>query len=722
MVYYNVKDIPIKQYGESHVGLGKKQKILRWICSGYDIETTLQYTKNDKGKVDYCVSLPYIQQMSINNNDVLFRTYDDFIFLLARISKELDLHDNIYTVIFIHNLSFEFAHMRWYLDNNNLGIKITNVFAKTERKPMKVELSNNIIFLDSALITNSSLKKLAKDYCKTQKLVGDLDYSKQRHQHTKLDPQEEQYCINDVRILSEYSEYYFKTFLSNKKVNENFMPMTSTSIVRHDLKERYKHDPKHKDYMKTIKRLYPRNWKEYQLMMDLFQGGFVHANVVYVSMLLTDVHSFDLKSSYPSILLSKYFPVSQFYNVSNLKHDNIHTIDDMKPYLDEYCCWMRLSLNNLKAKTTHSIISESRAEWYPRQFKEKYNLDNGRFRECEQIVLDLTELDFDLLCKFYTFELHKVIFFRIAKRGQLPMYFRETVAKYYQMKHEISMQIKECKDKEKLQELKKTYAQVKAKLNSLFGCCVTKVQSSNIVYNEGEWSTEFVEDMDYTILKEKSRNPLLPQWGVWCTSWGRFKVLDMIYKLSTNGKNDCAYCDTDSTKILNYEENRYLYDLYNAKQIIENKEFIEEMNLDYDVFYNIGTFEWETSPSNGGCYKHFKTMGAKRYVYEDDFGWHSTIAGLPKNSLQKYCEENNKYLPDVFSQNMLLNEAWSEKLTTYYVDDPTTITVDDGESVEVHEVPSCVCLIPTTFEMSVMGSLLQLCYMLNGNITMEGES
>lgn len=699
MTFYNINDIPISVYATSKIGYGKKQKIYKWICSGYDIETTTQYIKNELGKVIMSCSFPYIHQMSINDNDVLFRHCEDFPRLLRRISNELDLNYNVYAVIFIHNLGFEFQHLRWYLDHNDVDIEITNVFAKNERKPMKIELNNNIILLDSMLITNSSLEKLAKDYCHTQKLVGDLDYNKQRHCNTVLEKtKEEAYCVNDVRILSEYSKYYFDNYMNHKKISDNFLPLTSTSIVRHDLKTRFKADKNHKKYVKAIKRCYPKNWKEYSLLMDLFAGGFTHANALYINEVIRDVDSFDLKSSYPAIMLSKYFPMGAFQTISNKNNQVINTLEDMQPYLNKYCCWFRIVLKNVKAKTTHSIISHSKSYYCSNDAL----IDNGRIRKCSDLIIDCTELDFEIYQKFYDFEIDQVIFFRAAKRGFLPNYLRETVAKYYQLKYEIAEKIKKCNDEKEKADLKKSYAAIKSKLNSLFGCCVTRIVVDDVIYEDGKWSHSEVEDLDYLIVKDKSRNPLLPQWGVWVTSWGRYQVLDVIHKLSINGKNDCLYCDTDSTKIINYHSNRWVYDEFNAKQIVENRQFIEELNLDYDIFYNIGTFEYE------GHYEEFKTLGAKRYIYMENSEWHTTIAGLPKNSLLNYCKQNNKYLPDVFKNKMIMDEAYSEKLVSYYVDVEQEMTIDDGNTAETYTVHSCLSLIPTTFSLSVVPQLLQL--------------
>lgn len=697
MIYDNVNEIPIKSIRHISVGYGKKRIVYKWIYSGYDIETTTQYNKNEKGKVEWCFSFPYLQQFSINDNVVLFHSYDELRVLLIRISNELNLDRENRTIIFIHNLSFEFAHMRKYLSD-----MIESVFARAELKPIKVDLKNGITFLDSMSITNMSLSKLAKTYCKTQKLVGDLDYSKPRHYKTKMSQEELNYCINDVVILSEFSEWYFNNFLLTNHHNRH-IPITSTSIVRHELKLRYKSDEKYKQYKEAIRRCYPRNYSEYLELMQLFQGGYVHANCTYTDIQIFNMDSFDLKSSYPAVLLSEYFPMSPFYI------DSMFDETRLEEYLNKYCCWFYLTIKNVKNKTSHSIISISKCIK-----SDNCVIDNGRVLSADMITISVNEIDYKMINDFYNFEIVRIDKMRISKKGKLPKYVREMVAYYYQKKYDISIQINNCKDAQEKIELEKTYALVKAKLNSLYGMMVTKIPTSNIIYSNDCWGSELVKDMEQKIIDEKHKNPLLPQWGVWCTSHARSRVLQMCRKLSSDienvssesFKNDCVYIDTDSTKIRNYYSNRWLYDLFNAEIIVKNRSFINELNLEYDVFFNIGTFEFESSGDKH--YEEFKTLGSKRYIYKDKKGWHQTIAGLPKTALIDFCKNNNLDVMNYFSDNMMLDDLESTKLCSYYVDEELNVDIDDGVTIENHTIKSCVALVPTTFKLNVIDTYTRL--------------
>jgi hypothetical protein len=51
---------------------------------------------------------------------------------------------------------------------------------------------------------------------------------------------------------------------------------------------------------------------------------------------------------------------------------------------------------------------------------------------------------------------------------------------------------------------------------------------------------------------------------------------------------------------------------------------------------DLGMFDFE-----GTCSK-FKTLGAKRYIYINDKGYHSTISGLRKDSFESYCDKEKR--------------------------------------------------------------------------------
>ena len=673
MIYYNINDINIEPYGITQVGKIK----YKWICSGFDIETTTQYKRDKKGKVIESCSFCYHLQLSINNDVLLFRKIENLPKILNKISQKLHLKkEKARSVIFVHNLGFEFQFIRKYMDN-----MIDTVFAKKERHPIKVDLNNGITLLDSMSITNTSLEILAKNYCKTKKMVGDLDYTKQRNSKTKLSEKEEKYCVNDVVILSEFSEWYFSTFLNHKNIEENFLPITSTAIVRNELKINFKKEEKKKQYKDAITKCYPTVY-QYKELMELFSGGYTHANIYYYGEVLKDVVSYDLTSSYPAVMLRCYYPVTPFVTIK----DKINK-KDFYYFLENKCCWFRLKIYNVEAKTNHSTISISKCEKVSNDVVD----DNGRIRRCSGLIYNFNELDFKTFENFYSYSDFEIVFFRVANKGYLPPYVRKTTASYFENKQKL----KNVKGKEK------EYALEKAKLNSIYGMMVTKIIDTKVLYCD-EWNTKKMNNDDFfnQYLKTKRKAILLPQWGVWVTSHARKVLLDMVYLIG----NDVVYCDTDSIKMVNYKKHTKEIEMFNKKIENENKKFCLELDLDYNLFRKLGTFDNENE-KNGIItpYEYFKTLGAKRYIYKDNGKWKQTIAGLPKTALVDYCENNNKDITSVFSDGLNLDFDFSNKMCSYYSDDEQKMVItDENDVVENVTVPSCLSLIDTTFKLNVV--------------------
>lgn len=138
-------------------------------------------------------------------------------------------------------------------------------------------------------------------------------------------------------------------------------------------------------------------------------------------------------------------------------------------------------------------------------------------------------------------------------------------------------------------------------------------QSIEFIENEYRLKNESVEDL----LNASNKNAFLSYaWGVWVTAWARYRLQEGIDLAGHN----FVYCDTDSVK--------YIGELDISKF---NKERMKESKLnnafakdEKGVTHYMGVFESE------GCYDRFKTLGAKKYVYEQNGKLHITIAGVNK--------------------------------------------------------------------------------------------
>ena len=670
------------------IGRGKNQYTARWINAGFDIETTQQYDlitdRYGRQHSTYACALMYIWQLNINGLTVLGRTWGDFIAILNYISKKLELNAERKTYIFIANMGFEFQHMCNYLSDAGLLAGDESVFAKTQRRPLKITLNNGIVFLDALQITNSSLKDLAKKFTKTQKAVGDLDYTIQRNQYTTLTEEELGYCINDVQILSEYAEYYFLTYVKNDK----YIPMTSTMTVRHALKDIFL--SKSKEYKKSIRKLiyfsFP-TYPQYQQLMQLFAGGYVHANARNAEVTITPGEGQfgaqrDKKSMYPWAMLTRAdYPMGKFHSVITRQYDSTEKLEKI---LNEYCCNMRVAFYNIKAKTSITTISESKCLSVLSAVK-----DNGRIYSADALCIDCTEFDFDIIKKFYTFEKMEILFLNVAKKDYLPEYVRDLVYTSYQRKENTP---KDTTD----------YHRVKALLNSIYGCMVSKMVLEYQIW-DGDWKTKAYssEEIEEEFKNAKKSKILLPQWGVWVTSICRHTILTLVFDsfVKTGKTANFIYSDTDSIKYIGGPETEAYFERYNDRIRRNNRQVAETFGYDYSLISELGTFCREDD------WQRFKTLGAKRYIYEDTGGKiHCTIAGLPKKALPEYLEKNKSIdIFDYFSRNMDVEWEDTGKLTSIYIDHPEQITVTDPEGNTVTEtVPSCLVLIPARFKLSII--------------------
>lgn len=649
---------------------GKRKLTYVRACCGFDIETTNIYEK----KTAYM----YIWQFSLNDIVVIGRTWDEFIELIEILKKQYKLSSSKRLIIWIHNLPFEFQFIRRYFN-------FTNVFAKELRKPLYAVIDDCIELRDSAAISGGSLAQLAKDYTETQKLVGDLDYSVLRSSKDKLSAQELQYCINDVVILSEWADYIFKTYIEPLR----YIPLTKTGILRKEIKNGVSWNAK-----KLIFAAYPETYGLYSdMMLWLFRGGYVHANITFIDKVIDPetypggVTGVDLTSSYPAQMNQKYYPVTPFQFVNP---------KSWKQHLTTRCCILKLKFKNINAKLAHSIESKSKCIY----ISPDANIDNGRVLSASEMIVMITELDFEVYTWFYEWESVECLSCQTSTRGRLPRYVLNVLNKAYIKKNELKKAHKNDTPE---------YAAAKAYCNSAYGCLVTRLAEREIILDDlGEW--DFDETMfDYD--KERKKAFLLPQWGCYCTSHARHTLLKMVYRIECERERyggDVIYCDTDSIKMINFDKHKHLIDEYNAETMELMRKECKRQELPFEHFADLGCFDLEYTGAT------MKTLGAKRYITRYADGHTAvTIAGLPKSSLVEYCEKYDKNIFVTFADEMLMNVEVSMKNASCYNDEPTSDIINGVVMTE----QSSLCIYPIEFTMK----LSQIFKNLIDNIKKESE-
>ena len=633
--------------------VSKPLSYIRAYC-GFDIET---YTVPENHH-----AYMYIWQLSFYGQDnfvILGRTWEEFTAICDAMAECLHLSENLHLIVWDANLGYEmqfFRHrFRW-----------TSVFAKEIRKPIYAITDSFIEFRDPLMITGGSLKALAKEFTQTQKLVGgqDLDYSIPRNSKTVLSHQEEQYCINDVVILAEYSKYIFDNYIETK----HYIPLTKTGLLRKQVK-----DGCCKKAKDEIYRCYPPTKDLYdKFMLWCFRGGYTHGNIIHMGVILEGWDGWDITSSYPFAMIGYTgFPVSPF-----TLYKGPDTIEQLIE--KDYCIIFHVDFYNVRNKTNHAIESTSKCLF----LSDRSIIDNGRIRKTEHCELWLTELDYQVWCQFYDFrkEVHEIY---IAKKGRLPRYVLDPICTAYKKKHELKAAGLSGSPE---------YALAKAFVNSGYGMMVSRMVIQEIGLDErGDWTTDTTQ-FNYEIERQKAF--LLPQWGIYCTAYARKRLLDALYLLGDDG----IYCDTDSIKHFNNHDE--LFENLNKEARAMMIEACAHLDLDLNVFGDLGSWDKEYTNAKG------KFLGAKRYIIEEDGHIKSTIAGLPKNSLEEYCKKTGKNPYDVFSDKMLMSMEYSGKTTTKYNDLPHQDVINGMVMYELSSVG--IYDIPFTMKLSQVYAALLL--------------
>ena len=633
-----------------------------------DIETT---------STTYCekkVAFMYIWSISINHETFFGRTFDDLNDFLSTIKKSFNLgKDKKRLIIYIHNLAYEFQFIHKYLN-------ITKVFAVSERKPLYVIIDDCIELKCSYMLSGYSLEVLAKNLTtvKIKKLIGDLDYYLIRHTSTKIGAKELKYLENDVLIITYYIAEQIAQYGTVQKI-----PLTNTGRIRrlitqncyYTAKSHKKSGGKFSKYRSLISDL-QLTLKEYDNLKSAFQGGFSHANANYYNQKIPQVTSMDFASAYPSVMICEKFPMSAGIKTT-LTSDK-----DLKFYIERYCLTMTLKFTN--------IISTCRQECYISDSKSKSKkaiINNGRVFSADSLITTITDIDFTIINQAYTWQKLEVLELTRYNRGYLPKPIIETILQLYEKKTKLkNIEAKEVE-----------YMVSKNMLNSVYGMCVTDILRDEFIYENGLWSTEKCnEEIEIERYNKKITRTLSYAWGVWITAYCRRNLWTAILCVG----DDYIYSDTDSIKITSYKKHKKYFDNYNFLMIEKLKKACAYHNLSFSLCNPqkklIGIWELD------GNYQYFKTLGAKRYIVQENEKIKITVAGLGKKGGLEYLKSLGSDCFKNFKEGLYIPASHTQKLTHTYIDEEFNFKIYDylGKSQTITSLSS-IHLEPCEFHLCI---------------------
>ena len=674
---YNINDFPYENLNTKALICKhkKKPKYLVYTFATFDIETTTI----DNG-TDTPYGFMYHWQMDVGGYVVTGRRWEEWVKFMLKLVEIFKTDETRHFVVYIHNEAFEFQFIRDFLNEYMGGF---TVFAAERRKPIYVTTGNGIQFRCSYKLTNMSLEKAVQNelgvvHCKA---AGDLDYRVIRTADTPLDDTEYGYCISDVVSLYELIERR----LINEHDNLESIPMTSTGYVRRDCRNACRKD---EDYREEFLKQ-EMTESVYTLLMEAGRGGNTHANRYMSGRVWHDVDSFDVASSYPAQMFLRKYPVSKF-----TPYGEIESMTELDGLLSEYACLFRVIFTGLEVKDNIGMpyIAISKATAHSKHV----SLDNGRVlsvinREDKEndrgyIALTLTDVDFQIIKEQYTWDDMSISDFHIATYGYLPEALLSQVMAYFKTKTELKDKIKEADkrgDEEEASNLAYLYAKSKNRLNGIFGMCYTNPVHNVISINEdGEWIKDVPEIAEALKKYWKSRNSFLVYaWGVWITAWARRHLEDLFNAL---GQDKVIYGDTDSGKAVDVDISKI--DALNAKVMaLADK---RGAYCDYNgTRYYMGVYEHE----NKIPIAKFKTLGAKKYVYEDEKGLHVTISGVNKKLGAKELGSIDNFVP-----GFIFKDAGG--LTLYYND------AEQG----IHQITVDGCTMTTASNIGMIDSTYEI--------------
>lgn len=632
----------------------KKTTVYKAVTCAFDIEATTIEHNGEK------VNFMYIWQFQIGEDLTVYgRTWSQCKIFFQMMQDALK---GLMLVVYVHNLPYEWQYIKsvWNFGSDD-------VFATDSRRVVKCIINKTFELRDSYILTNMSLAAFCRKMnVEHQKLSGDeFNYDKIRYPWTDLTERELEYCVNDVRGLVEAVNAQMKRDGDTLYT----IPMTSTGYPRREMKNAMKRYSHYK-----LRAMQP-NYSQYLLLKDCFRGGNTHANRFYSGSIVDSglIHarilSADRSSSYPDVLMNCKYPMGKWKR-GECTSDNLKSL-----IKNGYAVMFRAKFMDIRLKNDYWPVPYLSAD---KCIASGVKYDNGRILEAVICETALTDIDFRILLFEYEFSRIDISELYFTEYDYLPDPMRFVIREYYEKKTAL----KGSQDPfEKLM-----YEKSKNILNGLYGMCAQDPVKDNLIWTGAEFIV--ADDNPVQILEKHNKRTFLNYaWGVWCTSWARYRLEQGI---AIAGAQDFIYCDTDSVKYVDHGQDWSVFN-EKAKEASEaSGAYADDMN--YTRHY-MGVFEED------GEYKRFSTLGAKRYAYEDpDGSLHITISGVSKKASAELGKLEN------FKEGFEFKHPG--KTAVDYVDFPTAdqIIIDD----KLIEITSYAIIEETTYYLSLSDSYRNL--------------
>ena len=378
-----------------------------------------------------------------------------------------------------------------------------------------------------------------------------------------------------------------------------------------------------------------------QLRKAFFGGTVFYENGV-LNELYEGVSSADLVSAYcAEFILSKY-PISK-YKVLPVPEDYHAIFNDY--FYSSKALLIQFEARNVKLKKgglpilpaamKHYYIDKSSAEERKDAIKRAQRL---KLHESKVIRMCLTEIDFELFCRYYTFDedSFKVLSVLGARYGFLPDYIIKTVAELYTNKmrsKDKKNQLKKLGILDLLQE--ELYNDDKSAIARLYGIFTQSPVVTKYIFDKEKKDLKLLSS-EY-LVKDQEFRPVVYQWGVVTTALVRKKLCNLRDKLrdckikTLSGDTDCINFIGNAEPIISQ---------FNAKINSQVRARCEAIGIDPEVLKDLGTLEVEK-------YKYYRLTAVKQYatVRETESGdvFETVCGGMNRECkyFEKYMKKNH---------------------------------------------------------------------------------
>lgn len=663
---YRYDEFPFDILKKDIVKSGKHKMYQRKPMT-FDIETSKIPT--DEGHYQ---AFMYIWQVCIEGNVVFGRRWEELQEFMQKVVDAYKLSEGERVVVYVHNLSFEFQFIQDYFN-------FTDVFAMASRSILTAK-TPHLEFRCSYKLSNMSLAKFIENTPNTlhYKGVDDLDYSTVRTPDTPLTEVELGYCFNDVKGLYECVMELLK------EDNIATIPLTSTGYVRRDCRHAMN---KNKNNRKMFLRS-RLSLLQYKLLRECFRGGNTAGDRYLTNLILKNVGSYDLSSSYPFQMIARDYPLGKWnYGV-------IRNLETLEEYNKKYCTIARYTFKNIRLRDEKPIpyIPQSKCL----ALGDDREIYNGRILHADFLTISMTNIDFDIVKEQYEYDEIAVEEFHYSRKGLLPKELRDTIMYYFEKKSKLKG------DEEHYYE----YMKSKNKLNSIYGMTVTNILNTEIEYHDGEYTEKKMteEEMQEALDKyyKNRRSFLNYSWGVFVTAYARRELED---GLNIAGL-DTIYCDTDSVKYIGDHDKEF--EAYNERL---NRECLEKGVVNYAEVngkrYYMGIFDKERG------YEEFITLGAKKYAFiqrnkEGELELGITVSGLSKKKGAEELEKKGGLKR--FQRNEVFYNS-GRTIAQYNSAKVHNITVNGC----TFSTASNLAIVDTTYTLGISDTMLDIIERLQGD-------